>query len=260
MKPTPYYDLHITCEDSENKLKFAEKLGWNGICLVEDFNNPDKFMDFSEEVYWLRQNSKLDTLIGALIHPESQRRLKEVSRSALEYVDIILVDGGDTEINRMASECWEVDILAHPERNRQKDFMRQRNSGINDVIAKLMAEKCVAIEFNFSEILNSGGMFRSRVMGRMQQNVRLARKYNVPMILTSGAIDRYGMRSPRDLMAIGKTLGMTDKEAKSSVSTDAMRIVQKSRDRKNPDILMKGLQVVEWGEQEKRKKRMYGWY
>ena len=260
MKAARYYDLHVTYEDSEHKLKIAEKLEWNGICLVEDFSNFEKFENLLTDAEKLRQDSSLEILIGASIGPESPRELRKLSRNALKYADIILVDGGDTEINRMASECWEVDILSHPERNREKDFMRQRNSGINDVIAKLMAEKCIAIEFNFNEILNSRGMFRSRVIGRMRQNVRLARKYNAPMILTTGATDRYGMRSPRDLVAIGKTLGMTDKEAKSSVSTDAMRIVQKSRDRKNPDILMKGLRVVDWGEQEKRKKRMYGWY
>ncbi|RLI93890.1 MAG: hypothetical protein DRO90_02915, partial [Candidatus Altiarchaeales archaeon] len=202
--------------DAENKIRIAEKLGWNGICFVMEFEN-NRFKDFLGDIDNLREKTEIEILSGALISAPSTMKLRRLARDALRCADLVIVDGGDGKVNRAASECWEVDILSHPEKNEERDFMRQKNSGIDHVIARLLAEKFIAIEFNFFEILNSSGMRRSQILGRMQQNVRLARKYNVPIIITSGAIDKYDLRSPRDLMSFGKLIGMTDLEAKSSI-------------------------------------------
>jgi RNase P/RNase MRP subunit p30 len=49
--------------------------------------------------------------------------VQKKARSAVEAADLVLVSGGVEEINRAASECWEVDILCHPERVDGRDLM-----------------------------------------------------------------------------------------------------------------------------------------
>jgi ribonuclease P/MRP protein subunit RPP1 len=270
-----YYDLHVHPEkrgedNIEGTIKIAEKLGWGGICLVEYFQEKKSkdFKNFSEEVSKVKKQTNLDLeiFIGAKIRGENIRR---EARKALQFADIILVHGGINGINRKASECWEVDILCHPEsvegeeKKIMKDFIHQKNSGLDHVIAKLLSEKKIALEINFSQVLNSRGILRVQKIGRMKQNILLARKYKVPLIITSGAGDEFSLRAPRELAAFGRTIGgMTDKEVKDAIEKNPLELIKKVEDRKNPDIILKGLEVLDWGKQEKKKekKKMYGWY
>lgn len=247
-----YYDLHVPSPDLKDKIEVTEHLGWNGLCVTTDLKGFSKKIESKETV--------IDIFTGVELSPGSAQELRKNSRKVLESVDFVFVKGGIDEVNRVASESWEVDILCHPEKSAEKDFMRQKNSGLDHVMVKLMAEHGIAVEFNFSEILNSYGMLRSQIIGRMRQNIILARKYDAMVILTSGADDRWGLRAPRDLIAVGKMLGMTDAEAKAAVSENPIRLIEKSKNRKDPNVIMKGLEVLDWGEQKPEKKRRYGWY
>jgi len=240
-----FYDLNVGVGDEEI-LKTAQTLGWDGVCLTRDVKKGDG--KFCDEV------SGLDVLTGAMIPSP----IRKNARKALELADMVLVEGGDESVNRKASECWEVDVLAHPERNTNKDFMHQRNSGIDHIMARFMKERCIAIEINFSEVLNSSGNSRARILGRMRQNVMLARKYKTPVVLTSGARDKWGLRAPGELMAFGRCLGMTELEARTAVCPAAL--LKKVSDRKNPDIILKGLEVLDWGKSKPKEKKMCGWY
>jgi ribonuclease P/MRP protein subunit RPP1 len=256
-----YYDLHVRLDDDpadlEGMIKLAEHIGWGAICITTDFRN---IRGLSTRINDTRKKTAMNLLSGARITAGSINELQKTSRDVLSHADLILVEGVNEETCRAAAECWEVDIVCHPEKLTDRDPMRQKNSGVDHVMAKMMSERLIAMEFNFSELLNSYGMLRSQILGRMRQNVMLARKYNTPMILTSGAHSMWELRSPGELTAIGKAIGMTQQEAKTAVSENPSILIRKSRDRKNPSILLKGLEVVEWGNQKPQKKRMYGWY
>jgi len=171
----------------------------------------------------------------------------------------VIIAMGDEALNRMASECWEVDIIGSPEIHNGRDFMHQANSGIDRVIALACAERGIAVELNFSNILGSHGRKRAQILSRMAQNVRICRDCGCDMVITSGSRDKYGLRVPRDLMAFGILLGMTTEEARAAVSTNPQKILKRTEDRNNPDIILKGLEVKKWGSQKKQKK-IYGWY
>ena len=112
-----------------------------------------------------------------------------------------IVQGGDDKVNRKAVEDKKVDILLSPEKNNKKDLMFSRRSGLNQVLCKLAAKNGVAIGFDFSYLLNSSGRERSRILGRMRQNVRLCRKYKIKMIFSCFARNKYELRSD-DLMKV----------------------------------------------------------
>jgi RNase P/RNase MRP subunit p30 len=86
---------------------------------------------------------------------------------------------------------------------------------MNHVLAKQAAANETAIGFNFSLCYDDK---RSTFLGRMQQNVRICRKYDVPMVIASFAIDPMEMRHPKDLEAFGRVIGMHQQEA-----TDALQ-------------------------------------
>ena len=125
-----------------------------------------------------------------------------------------IINGGIDSVNRKAVENKSVDILMSPERGRYKDFMKSRNSGLNQVLCKLAHQNDVAIGFDFNYILNSKDSERSNILGRMKLNVILCNKYKVKMYVCNSTKNKNEERSNSDLESFGRILGMTKFEVK----------------------------------------------
>ena len=133
--------------------------------------------------------------------------LKDLRKEIMNKKGLVIVQGGDLEINRFVVENMKVDILLSPEKNSKKDLMFSRRSGLNQVLCKLAAKNDVAIGFDFSYLLNSSGKEQSIILGRMKQNVKFCKKYGVKMIFSSFARDKYELRSEDYLKIFARILG-----------------------------------------------------
>jgi len=78
-----------------------------------------------------------------------------------------------------------VSMIYDLELDGRKDFIFQRNSGMNHILARLAHRKGMAVGFNFNSFL--GSKRKAELMGRMQQNVRLCEKYGVDFEVASFA-------------------------------------------------------------------------
>ena len=96
--------------------------------------------------------------------------------------------------------------------------MKSRDSGLNQTLCKLASKNKIVIGFNFSDVLNSNGIERSNLLGKMMQNVKLCRKYKVKMIVGSFASRWQELRSERDLMAFGREIGIEKVNNKDAIS------------------------------------------
>ncbi len=118
-----------------------------------------------------------------------------------------IIFGSSDEVNRNAVES-KIDILMSPEKKRSKDFMKSRNSGLNQVLCKLASKNNVAIGFNFNEILLSRDFEKIDLLGRMMFNVKLCNKYKVKMIVCNSIKNHEEIRSESDLKSFARILGM----------------------------------------------------
>ena len=114
------------------------------------------------------------------------------------------VTGGTDKKNRGLVENKSVDVLLSPEKGRTKDFMKFRNSGLNQVLCKLAYKNNIAIGFNFDDLLDCKDIIS--LFGKMMQNVMLCRKYKLKMFIFSKD------RSESDLKSLGVVLGMHPSE------------------------------------------------
>src|SRR3989344_1390288 len=105
--------------------------------------------------------------------------LKKIPK--LPSKELVIVQGGDDTINRLALSSRYVDVLLDPHLGQRKDFMHQRNSGLNHVLCALAKEHNVAIGFSFSNILRA--QHREKLLGRIMQNILLCRRYKIPMVI-----------------------------------------------------------------------------
>tara|TARA_Y100000310_G_scaffold299743_1_gene334842 strand:+ start:275 stop:670 length:396 start_codon:yes stop_codon:yes gene_type:complete len=112
--------------------------------------------------------------------------------------------------DRDVMESGKADIIFSVEESARKDFMHQRGSGINHIMCKLMHKNNIALGFSLDSILNSKN--KHVILGRIQQNIKLCRKYKVKMVIASFTPNPFEMRSPHDLISLFLKLGMTQKE------------------------------------------------
>ena len=109
----------------------------------------------------------------------------------------------DDELSRKVLEKEDIDVLLIKLSDR-KDFMKQRNSGFNQVLAKIAKKKDVVIGIDFDEIVEADDRSKALILARVVQNIKLCNKNKLNMKF----IAQKHNRNVHDLKALGLVLGM----------------------------------------------------
>jgi len=115
----------------------------------------------------------------------------------------IVFTSDDDELNRKIIEKIPVNILLINQAGR-KDFQKQRNSGFNQVLAKIAKKNNITLGINLDEIIESKEKTKAQILARVQQNIKLCNKNKLQMAFVS---KKY-KRNLYDLKALGSVLGM----------------------------------------------------
>ncbi|MFH8132485.1 MAG: RNase P subunit p30 family protein [Candidatus Aenigmatarchaeota archaeon] len=235
-----FFDFHVHSVFSggestlEELASMAKRLGYSGFCFTVYPLSKKEEEILKSEIERIKKDVGIEIFLG--FEARNLRELKSLAKRRKEF-DILLVRGGDLELNREACETPEVDILTHPELGRQ-------DSGLNHILAKLAAKNSTAIEINFREILFTTKRTRCLILRNVQQNIKLAKKYKAPLIICSGAINHFEMRDPYSLISFGCELGLEMREAKEAVSRIPQEIIKKINELKSENWIMPGVKVV----------------
>ncbi len=117
----------------------------------------------------------------------------------------IIFSSDDDELNRKVVEKEKIAVLLLNKFQR-KDRFKQRNSGFNQVLAKLARKKNIIIGINLDEILEAKGEKKKDILARIKQNIKLCNKYKLKMDFI--ALKEKNKRDIYDLKALGLVLGM----------------------------------------------------
>ncbi len=234
-----FFDLHVHSAFSEGEstigqlAKRAKELGYSGICFSEYYEGRAQLEKLKAEIAKAQRKTKIEILLG--FEARNTRELKRLA-DIKRMFNVLLARGGDLRMNRAAVETKEVNILTHPEHGRY-------DCGMNHVMAKLAKKNNVAIEINFREILTSTKKTRSRILASMRDNIALAKKYKMPIILCSGAISHWELCDPLNMASMAEQLGMTLKHAKEAVSKVPEKIMKLAKERKGEKWIMPGVKT-----------------
>jgi len=235
-----FYDFHIHSSFSEGKSSIeqmadrAKILGFNGICFSEFYKNSKQLDNLKSKIKNINEKTNFEIFLG--LEARTHGELKKLKNMRKEY-DVLIVKGGNLDLNRKAVETPEVDILTHPELNRI-------DSGLNHVMAKLATKNNVAIEVNFREILLSHKNTRSLIMKNIQNNVKLCKRYHTSIILSSGAASYLQLKDPKIIMSMGCLFGLELKESKNSLSCTPKSIIDMIKRRQSKNWIRLGVEVI----------------
>ncbi len=240
-----YSDLSIGESSVKDIIGMAEKLDLSSICIIDHVKdkNKDNINRLKEEIK--KQKPNIEVLAGVEINTEDTEILKRQISRLRETADIVIVSGGSSKINRAAVEDARVDILAHPERGR-------RDSGLDDIMARLAAKNNVAIELNFKMVLNTYRKIRSHMLAHMRDNAELVHKFGAPLVISSGAEKAFEIRTGRELASLGTLVGLELAKSLDCVSSVPESMIAHIKKVKGENHIMPGVEVIRKKESKKR--------
>lgn len=213
---------------AEEMAAFARKLGINGLGIANYYNG---------RVEEAPKLEGIDIISCAIIKADNASDVDTIARKIRNSAEILMVHGGDYEINRAACESSLIDVLCHPELGR-------KDSGLDHICMRAAADNNVAIEINLREIIESYKRKRVYILSAIKKNVKLAKKYGAKIVTASGAVNKWGLRSGRDLAAFAYILGLDLGEAIATTSTVPEEMVRVNRE-KLAGRAWEGVSVVE---------------
>jgi len=210
-----FIDLIFPSDNEKSFIDMAVELGIKGLCFVYK-GKPKPIKPLQEGV-----SGRIKLFSASL----KDRKSHLVIADALKQKDI-----------RPVIERKKADIIFNLEAVGRKDFMHHRNSGLNQVLCKLMHEKKIVLGISFDTMLNAADAKRAAFLGRIKQNITFCRKYKVDIALASFASVPEHMRAYHDLVSLGVFLGFNEKEAKHALDNTHRKVLYNIK-KKSPDYI-----------------------
>jgi RNase P/RNase MRP subunit p30 len=131
-------------------------------------------------------------------------KLKEqVKRAKLDGKEIIYFSGDD-DFNRKVAEKLDIDYLGISLLER-KDFMKQRDSGFNEVLARILKKSEICLGVDFQEILKLNNReTKDQILSRLKQNIILCNKNRIQIKFFNIGKNR----DEKGIKSLGLVLGM----------------------------------------------------
>jgi len=138
--------------------------------------------------------------------------MKEIQRLKKDKKQII-VKANSLEFNRKIVEINDVNILLDPHFHNRKDRMKQRDSGLNEILCKLAKKNNIKIGINIRKIQKLKGKNKAIVLARIIQNINLAKKTKTEIVVFPK------INNSRDVMSFFIVLGASTSQAKEALSS-----------------------------------------
>lgn len=166
---------------------------------------------------------------------DARRKLLSTLGKARRSFEIIGVICVNDKIAHSAAKDRRVDVLNFP-----------RNRALTRGVAELASRSLTVLEINACDILGSQGFGRIQLLSKLRREVKIAEKYDVPLVVSSGARDKFMLRAPRDLaFLITSLLDMKVRMALKTVSENPLDIVVRNREKLSPSYVMPGVRIVD---------------
>jgi len=178
-------------------------------CLPK--NNEEEFIKVAE---------KLGTKALLFLYEKKEKNVSLLqSKTKLELYSGII--NGSAKINFAKAEQQNIanknsQFLYGFEDLEKKDSLHYRRSGTNQVLCKLMKTKNKIFVLDMEKIITSSD--KETLLGRLQQNLMLIKKYKLDLIICSFATKPSNLRAEEEYKALIRSLGYQE-EARNATKT-----------------------------------------
>ena len=237
-----FIDLHLSpnLEDLDETRLMIEKsaeLGYGavGVTLPQRFSRSE-----AEKIGKICKEVDVDFIRRVDLEPSNTAELLRSLRLLRRRVEVVSVRCASKSVARQAAKDRRVDILSFSPLDMRKRFF-------DTAEAELASKTSVSLEFDLAPLLYLQGYRRIRLLSKLREEASIAEKYDVPIVLSSGANNINLLRKPEDYAALGYLFGMDLNDAKKSLSDNPREIIERNRRKLDPNFVAPGVYVIRRG-------------
>lgn len=127
-----------------------------------------------------------------MIEANSSEQVRKQVDKAAKRREPVSVLGRDIEFNRKILEMKRVNILVLNHKVG-KDKLKERDSGLNQVLCKIARDNNIALAIDFNELRETDKKTRAKIISRMIQNIKLIKKYKNKLLIINKPQDRLSL-------------------------------------------------------------------
>jgi len=223
--------LHIIpkIDDESSYAQTAQLLALSGYNAVGLTVPTGLMRDKLESLGKSFQDSGVEVFLRADLTCSRREELLKLLRRFRPTFDIIGVRCTNHNLALVAARDRRVDLIFFDP--------AKRNAWLDDSIANVSN---APLELNMSVLLEMGNL----ILARFMKDVRIARRHNMDVVLSSGGTSPFFVRAPIQLMAIAEILGLSKQEAIKSVSTLPSGIVRRNAERRSRNYVEDGVKII----------------
>ena len=122
----------------------------------------------------------------------------------------VIVRAQNSEFNRKILEYGKFNILLSPEIGEKHDGLKQLESGLNHVLAKIAAKNNIAIGIDFDVIKKLDKKEKAIRLARIRQNIFICRKAETKIVLVN-------FKDKRNAFSFLVSLGASTQQAEEAI-------------------------------------------
>lgn len=233
-----FADLHM-CPSIENLNKVekmvskSSELGYHHIGISTPPNTTRQEIRILQKIC---SDRGIDFVTRLDFTPKKPRELLNNLRHFRRRVEVISVICISKSVARQAAKDRRVDLLLFPTDPSRRFFDLAE--------AELASGTSVSLEIDMAPLLSLKGVARTRLLSCLRKEVKVAKKFNVPIVASSGATNEYLLRSPHDYAALTSLFDLTPTLRLCVVSENSMAIIKRNREKLSSDYCSPGIRVI----------------
>lgn len=234
-----FVDLHLQpsikdLTQMKKMVSLASELGYRMIGITLP---PNVTRDTVKQLQNICNNVKTDLITRMDLSPKTPRELlHKLSRFRRKF-EVISVICTSKAVARQAAKDRRVDLLSFPATSPRKRFFDHAE-------AELASKAFSSLEIDMAPLISSKSFSRIRLLSSLRKEVRIARKFSVPITISSGATNIHLIRGPYDYAAVAALFDMATPLALRALSETPLTIVQRNREKLSPNFVAPGIRLV----------------
>ncbi len=221
----------------EGMISKSSELGYQMVAISLPSNVAETEISRLEKICG---DANIDLVTRIDLTPKTSKQLLHDLRRFRRRFEIISVICDSKSVARQAAKDRRVDLLTFTVTNVRKRFF-------DNAEAELASNALSSLEIEMAPLLFLKGFSRIRLISSLRTESAIAKKFGVPVVISSGATNEYLMRGPRDYAALAGLFDMATPVALRALSETPFSMVERNRRKLTPNYVAPGIRVVKEG-------------
>ncbi len=234
-----FVDLHLQpiIKDSDQVKKIVNRSSELGYCIAGISLPPNVTRENIRQLEGICKDAGIDLVTRVDLASKTPRQLLQELRHFRRRFEVVSVVCTSKAVARQAAKDRRVDLLSFPATSSRGRFFDYAE-------AELASQALSSLEVDVAPLLSSRGFSRVRLLSSLRKEGAIAKKFGVPVAISSGATNLQLMRGPYDCAALASLFGMAEPLALRALSETPLTIVERNREKLSPDFIAPGIRLV----------------